>query len=124
MATKSTESHRRCRTCMDEDDFIPLEWNEVPEEQMIAKAKEAYEENRKRRTTRHFSSKMVHRSLIELAILSGGTAPNGAHLQPWTWVAVSNTELKQKIRRAAEEEERRTYEQRMPEAWAEVLAPL
>ena len=51
---------------MDEDGFIPLEWNEVPEEQMIAKANEAYEENRKRRTTRHFSSKSVDRSLIEL----------------------------------------------------------
>jgi hypothetical protein len=42
IATKSTESHRRCRTCMDEDGFIPLEWNEVPEEQMIAKENEAY----------------------------------------------------------------------------------
>ena len=83
---------------MDKDGFIPLEWNKVPEDQMIAKANEAYEENRKRRTTRHFSSKAVNRKLIELAILSGGTAPNGAHLQPWTWVAVSNSELKQKIR--------------------------
>ncbi len=109
---------------MNENGFIPLEWNEMSEDQMISKAAEAYEENRKRRTTRHFSSKTVDRKLIELAILSGGTAPNGAHLQPWTWVAVSNAELKQKMRDAAEEEERKTYEERMPEAWAEVLAPL
>ena len=90
---------------------------------MLERARAVYEENKTRRTTRHFSSRDVDKSFIELAILSGGTAPNGAHLQPWTWVAISDTDLKRKIRRAAEEEERRTYEQRMPEAWAEVLAP-
>ena len=123
-STKSTESHRRFADTMDGYEFIPLEWTEVPEDVMLKRAKVAYEENKARRTTRHFSSRDVDKSLIELAILSGGTAPNGAHLQPWTWVAISNADLKRKIREAAEEEERRTYEQRMPEAWAEVLAPL
>lgn len=123
-STKSTESHRRFADNMDGNGFIPLEWTEVPEDVMLKRAKVAYEENKTRRTTRHFSSRDVDKSLIELAILSGGTAPNGAHLQPWTWVAISNADLKRKIREAAEEEERRTYEQRMPEAWAEVLAPL
>lgn len=104
--------------------FVALEWSETSEGDMLNIAKLAYHENKARRTTRHFSSKSVDRSLIEWGILSGGTAPNGAHLQPWTWVAVSNQELKQKIRNAAEEEERATYERRMPEAWAEVLAPL
>ena len=64
------------------------------------------------------------KELIEKAILTGGTAPNGAHLQPWTWVAISNQELKQKIREAAEQEELKTYQSRMPEAWKEVLDPL
>ena len=32
--------------------------------------------------------------------------------------------MKQRIREAAEEEERKTYTERMPEAWSEVLAPL
>ena len=64
------------------------------------------------------------RELIEQAIRCGSTAPSGAHLQPWTFVAVSNAELKAKMREAAEEEERKTYSERMPEAWQEVLEPL
>ncbi len=109
---------------MDEVGFIPLDWAKLPERVMLEQANLAYQENNSRRTTRHFSTQSVDRKLIELAIQSGSTAPNGAHLQPWTWVAVSNAELKQRIRIAAEEEERRTYDHRMPEAWAEVLSPL
>ena len=109
---------------MDGKGFVALEWSETSKGDMARIAKLAYHENKARRTTRHFSSKQVDRSLIEWGILSGGTAPNGAHLQPWTWVAISDQKLKQEIRTAAEEEERITYNQRMPEAWAEVLAPL
>lgn len=109
---------------MDGNGFVPLEWSEIPTDEMLRVAELAYRENMSRRTTRHFSLRKVDRTLIEWAIRSGGTAPNGAHLQPWTWVAISNHELKRKIRDAAEKEERTTYEQRMPEAWAEVLAPL
>ena len=104
--------------------FIPLNWTERSSEDMMALAEANYAELAKRRTTRHFSTRDVPRRLVELAILSGSTAPNGAHLQPWTWVAIRNAELQQKIRQAAEEEERKTYSERMPEAWSEVLAPL
>ena len=91
---------------------------------MKARALELFENMDKRRTTRHFSSRNVPRELIEQAIRCGSTAPSGAHLQPWTFVAVSNAELKAKMREAAEEEERKTYSERMPEAWQEVLEPL
>ena len=104
--------------------FIPLEWTELDPATMMNAARENYERLNERRTTRHFSSRDVDRRLIELAIQSGSTAPSGAHLQPWTWVAIRQADLQQKIREAAEAEERRTYDERMPEAWAEVLAPL
>ena len=104
--------------------FIPLEWTELDAETMMVAAQENYERLNARRTTRHFSSREVDRRLIELAIQSGSTAPSGAHLQPWTWVAIRQADLQQKIRLAAEAEERKTYSERMPEAWAEVLAPL
>ncbi len=104
--------------------FIPLEWTELDPATMIKSARENYEWLNKRRTTRHFSSRDVDRRLIELAIQSGSTAPSGAHLQPWTWVAIRQAALQQKIREAAETEERKTYDERMPEAWSEVLAPL
>jgi len=109
---------------MEPHPFIPLRWNERSHEEMLALAKANYTELAQRRTTRHFSSRDVDRRLIELAILSGSTAPNGAHLQPWTWVAIRSGELQAKLRAAAEAEERKTYSERMPEAWSEVLAPL
>lgn len=109
---------------MSESGFIPLDWSELPGNEMERRALELFQNMNRRRTTRHFSSREVPRKLIEQAIRCGSTAPSGAHLQPWTFVAVSNTELKIKMRAAAEKEERKTYSERMPEAWQEVLEPL
>ena len=106
------------------NDFVPLEWNELPEDEMKLRATALYEQMNLRRTTRHFSERMVPRELIEKAIMCASTAPSGAHLQPWTFVAVSNAEMKMKMREAAEIEEEKTYSERMPEAWQEVLQPL
>ena len=39
-------------------------------------------------------------------------------------MAISNPDLKARIREAAESEERTFYEERIPEAWEEVLSPL
>ena len=107
-----------------EPGFIPLEYSEVEEAEMLRIAKSYYDQMNSRRTTRHFSNKKVPRELIELAIRTASTAPSGAHLQPWTFVAISNSELKSRIREAAEEEERRFYQDRIPEEWEEVLSPL
>ena len=101
-----------------------MDFVEVPAREMLDRANGYYELMDKRRTTRHFSKKEVSRDLIELAIRTAGTAPSGAHLQPWTFVAVSDDKLKERMRIAAEEEERRFYEERVPEEWAEVLLPL
>ena len=104
--------------------FIDLEFIEVDSETMLSKARSFYEQMDRRRTTRHFSDREVPRELIELAIRTASTAPSGAHLQPWTFVAISNKELKGVIREEAEKEEARFYDERIPEEWEEVLAPL
>lgn len=104
--------------------FVPLEFTRRPPEDMLARARGFYEEMNRRRTTRHFSTAPVPRALIEMAILAAGTAPSGAHLQPWTFVVVDDPELKHRIREAAEEEERINYSGRMPPDWLEALAPL
>ena len=109
---------------MTEQGFINLEWNERPLQEMKLRSEEMLQLMQKRRTTRHFSPRDVPKELIEHAIMCAGTAPSGAHLQPWTFVAISSQSLKEKIRNAAEEEERKTYSQRMPDAWKEVLDPL
>ena len=109
---------------MSSEGFIPLDWSELSIQEMERNAFSLYKKMDSRRTTRHFSTKDVPRKLIEQAILTGSTAPSGAHLQPWTFVAVKNDEIKQKMRDAAEIEEEKTYSNRMPVAWREVLEPL
>ncbi|MCI0346651.1 MAG: nitroreductase family protein [Chloroflexi bacterium] len=78
-----------------------------------------------RRSVRAFSSDPVPRDLVEHAIMTAASAPSGAHQQPWTFVAVSDPDVKHRIRVAAEAEERRNYEGgRMPPEWQAALAPL
>jgi nitroreductase len=77
-----------------------------------------------RRTVRDFSTEAVPFELIENAIATAGTAPSGANQQPWTFVVVSNPEIKRRIRIAAEAEEKESYENRMSQEWLDALAPL
>ena len=124
--TIEIQYHNRPRFAksMTEQGFIDLDWEEISLQEMQYRSEQLLHLMQKRRTTRHFSTKDVPKELIERAIMCAGTAPSGAHLQPWTFVAISSQSLKQKIRDAAEEEERKTYSQRMPDAWKEVLDPL
>jgi nitroreductase len=87
----------------------------------------AFEFNRRmqqRRTVREFSPRPVSQDVIESCLRAAGSAPSGANLQPWHFVAVADPAVKHKIRVAAEEEEREFYEHRAPAAWLEALAPL
>jgi nitroreductase len=77
-----------------------------------------------RRTVRHYSSDPVPDRLIDEAITVAGSAPSGANLQPWRFIVVRDAEVKQKIRGAAEAEEREFYAHRAPAEWLEALAPL
>ena len=79
---------------------------------------------RSRRTVREFATTPVPRAVIESALRTAGRAPSGANKQPWTFVAVSDPHLKQRIREAAEAEERRFYGGRAPQDWLDALEPL
>ena len=120
----NADNHTCTAQGMVEKGFIRLAWTELLPEEMAERSRLIYEQMNTRRTTRDFSTRDVSKHLIEHAILCAGSAPSGAHLQPWTFVAISNQDLKQRIREAAEEEERKTYQNRMPDAWREVLQPL
>lgn len=104
--------------------FVPLEYSEYPREEMLRRASEFHEEMSRRRTVREFSSRAVDRETVRQAILTAGTAPSGAHKQPWRFVLVGDPEIKKRIRTAAEAEERENYERRMPQEWLDDLAPL
>lgn len=104
--------------------YEPLVYDRYAETEMRSRARGWYEELDRRRTVREYSREPVSRELIEYAIAAAGTAPSGAHRQPWTYVAIDAPDLKAKIREAAEEEEWKTYTERMSDEWRHALAPL
>jgi len=104
---------------------VPLDFQAISAAESLERARSFYEQMNRRRSVRFFSDKPVPPECIEYAIRTAGTAPSGAHMQPWTWVAVDDPELKHEIRVAAEREEYESYEGgRMPPEWLEALAPL
>lgn len=104
--------------------FEPLRFTRRRPEDMLERARELYADLAERRTTRHFSTEPVPRELIELAVATAGTAPSGAHRQPWRFIAIDDAGLKAQIREAAEREEHENYHGRMPPEWLQALAPL
>lgn len=104
--------------------MIPLQHQRIPIEATLERGETFHAEMNRRRTTRHFARDPVPREAIEWAIRTAGTAPSGAHQQPWTFVAVSDADVKQRMREAAEREEYEFYHGRAPREWLEALAPL
>ena len=104
---------------------IPLpDYREYPLEEMRQRLNDFYTEVNRRRTVREFSDRAVPRDIIETALMAANTAPSGANLQPWHFVAVSGSATKQKIRDAAEIEEREFYEHRATPEWLAALEPI
>jgi len=110
---------------VDEPRFLPLStYQELPPDIMQERV-DAFEAlMQRRRTVRQFSDRPVPRSIIEKCLLAAGTAPSGAHQQPWHFVAISDPTIKSQIRVAAEEEERKFYHGRAPKEWLDALRPL
>ncbi|MXZ17540.1 MAG: nitroreductase family protein [Rhodothermaceae bacterium] len=102
----------------------PLQFNSRLPEEMLARAEQFRSLMQQRRSVRTFSSRPVPRELIEQAILTAGTAPSGAHREPWHFVAVNDPGIQSEIRRAAEKEERESYKRRMSKEWLDALHPL
>ncbi|WP_420457120.1 nitroreductase family protein [Rubrivirga sp.] len=103
---------------------VPYAVEPLTEAESLARAQAFFREMDARRSVRDFSDRPVPRALVERAIATASTAPSGAHMQPWTWVAVSDPDVKRQIRQAAEAEERASYDGRMSDEWLQALAPL
>jgi len=93
-------------------------------EQALSASTNFFEFMNQRRSVRTFSDQPVDKKIIETIIKTAGTAPSGAHKQPWTFCAIADQKIKKEIRIAAELEEKRSYESRMSESWLKDLAPL
>ena len=105
---------------------VPLSefYNELSQDEMKKRSDEFYRLMKRRRSVRDFSSRSVPEEIIKKALMTAGTAPNGANLQPWHFAVAESPGIKKKIREAAEEEERAFYNDRAPDEWLDKLAPL
>ncbi|WP_237774440.1 nitroreductase family protein [Actinosynnema sp. ALI-1.44] len=96
----------------------------MPQNASLAVSADLRERMNQRRTVRAFSDDPVPEQVVLDAIAVAATAPSGAHQQPWTYVLVTNPETRAAIRKAAEEEEQRSYAGRLGEEWLAALEPL
>ena len=62
----------------------------LTEDEMIEKSAEFYKLMNGRRTLRFYSEKKISKEVIDNIIATAGTAPSGAHTEPWTYVVVSS----------------------------------
>ncbi|QOJ13895.1 MAG: nitroreductase family protein [Planctomycetia bacterium] len=92
--------------------------------QQLERAAALHSEFSARRSCRAFSPREVPRNLIERILEIAHTAPSGANLRPWRFVAIDDPRIKREIRIAAEKEERESYERRMPQEWLDALEPI
>jgi nitroreductase len=105
--------------------FIPHPtWKELPPDEMRRRSADFFNTMNQRRTVREFSDRPVPKEVIENALRAAGTAPSGANLQPWHFSVVTNADIKQQIRAAAEIEEQEFYEHRASPEWLAALEPL
>ena len=106
--------------------FVPLpDYREYPPAEMQARADELAAELARRRSVRQFSDRAVPRELVATCLRAAGSAPSGANMQPWHFVAVgADAALRRRLRVAAEAEEREFYARRAPPEWLAALEPL
>jgi nitroreductase len=104
--------------------FKPLEFEYLTVQEMQDSSRQFVEKIRRRRTVRDFSDRAVPAEIIKSAIRAAGSAPSGANMQPWHFVAVSNPQIKKQMRAAAEKEERELYDHRASDEWLQALEPL
>ena len=101
-----------------------FEQKKISLKEITLRSKNFYKLFKKRRSIRSFEKSKISDEIIKNAILSAGNAPNGANLQPWHFVAVSDPQIKAKIRIGAEREEKEFYDGKAPKEWVDALAPL
>ncbi|XP_006872133.1 PREDICTED: iodotyrosine dehalogenase 1 [Chrysochloris asiatica] len=105
-------------------DHIPLSHIRYSEQEMTRRSQEFYELLNQRRSVRFISDEQVPMEVIDNVIRAAGTAPSGAHTEPWTFVVVKDPDVKHKVREIIEEEEEINYRKRMGNRWVADLKKL
>jgi iodotyrosine deiodinase len=105
-------------------EFVPFADRYVPPVAPDEALRTFHDALKRRRSVRMFKPDPVPRSVVEGLVRCAHTAPSGANKQPWRFVCVQDPAVKQKIRAAAEQEEREFYQRRANDEWLRDLAPL
>uniref|UniRef100_A0A2K5DRZ8 Iodotyrosine deiodinase 1 n=1 Tax=Aotus nancymaae TaxID=37293 RepID=A0A2K5DRZ8_AOTNA len=105
-------------------EHIPFSHTRYSEKEMAKRSQEFYELLNNRRSVRFISNEQVPVEVIDNVIRTAGTAPSGAHTEPWTFVVVKDPDMKHKIRKIIEEEEEINYMKRMGHRWVSDLKKL
>jgi iodotyrosine deiodinase len=103
---------------------VPYRPARVSTHEVLRRSEQLRQRMETRRSVRMFSTDPVPEQVVLDAIAVAATAPSGAHQQPWTFVLVTDPELRRRIRVAAEQEERVSYGGRLGEEWLSALRPL
>jgi len=101
--------------------FQKLEFNEIPEIEMLNRSGNLLNALKTRRSVRDFSQRPVSEEIIHNCIKTAASAPSGANKQPWHFVIVKDPSIKKEIRIAAEAEEKEFYSHRATKEWLEDL---
>ena len=104
--------------------MIPYSLPPQTTEQQLREGAALLAQIRARRSCREFSDRPVPREVLLAALEIAHTAPSGANRRPWRFVCVSDPAIKREIREAAEQEERESYDHRMPQEWLDALEPI
>ncbi|KAM8792362.1 iodotyrosine deiodinase 1 isoform 2-T2 [Rhynchonycteris naso] len=105
-------------------EHIPFSHTRYAEKDMVKRSQEFYELLNQRRSVRFISKEPVPMEVIDNVIRTAGTAPSGAHTEPWTFVVVKDPDTKHRIREIIEEEEEINYLKRMGQRWVTDLKKL
>lgn len=103
--------------------FVPLEYSQMSADDSLRHSHSFFEQCARRRTVREYSDAPVPQAVIENCVRVAGTAPSGAHQQPWHFSCLRDPDVKRQIRIAAEAEEREFYESRATDEWLTALEP-
>ena len=103
---------------------IPFRHERISYKAALHRSRCFYALANQRRTVRFFSRDPVPQEIVIKCLQSAGTAPSGAHQQPWRFILVKSQEKKKRIRELVEREEQLNYDRRMKKSWVADVAPL
>ena len=115
-----------CYIYVDENEYIFMKfkrynYKKKNDQEMFERSHDFMQLMLSRRSIRDFSSKAIPDKVIKNILKTAISSPSGANKQPWSFVVVKSKGLKKKIRIAAEQEEKKFYEQRATDEWLKDL---